>query len=322
MVKKLININLNKIGYFIAKGENLEIKETFKTSLKSAWIIIKLVIPIYILAEVLYFYNILSYISFLVEPLTTLLDLPKEAALSIISGMFLNLYAAIAFAAPLDLTPKDWTVLAVFLGVCHSLIVETAVMKKLGISNIYSILLRVIVGFIVAYFVTLLPNEMFSSVFSTSADIQAKEYSSITQVLKVSFFDSVELTIKIIILIGAIIFLMDFIKSRKFIKESQKNISKSFSLLVGVFLGITYGAGILIKEAQNSSLSRRDIFYIGTFLMICHAIIEDTLLFVIFDANLTIIVVARVIAAIIFSYILLKSYDAMHKNDSLEAKKG
>ncbi|MFK2821932.1 nucleoside recognition domain-containing protein [Arcobacter sp. YIC-80] len=283
-------------------------KQTLLSALKSAWIIIKLIIPIYILAEVLYYYNILSYISFLVEPLTSLLDLPKEAALSIISGMFLNLYAAIAFAAPLDLTAREWTILAVFLGICHALIVETAVMKKLGISNIYSISLRVISGFIVAYLVTLLPKDTFSNIVS-NASVDARVYDSLWDVLSTSFINSIDLTVKIIILISIIIFIMDFIKTRKFIVESQKNVSKGFSLLVGVFLGITYGAGLLIKEAQNSSLSKRDIFYVGTFLMICHAIIEDTLLFVIFNANLTVIVIARVVFAIIFAYVLLKLYD-------------
>lgn len=283
-------------------------KQTLLSALKSAWIIIKLIIPIYILAEVLYYYNILSYISFLVEPLTSLLDLPKEAALSIISGMFLNLYAAIAFAAPLDLTAREWTILAVFLGICHALIVETAVMKKLGISNIYSISLRVISGFIVAYLVTLLPKDTFSNIVSNTS-VDARVYDSLWDVLSTSFINSIDLTVKIIILISIIIFIMDFIKTRKFIVESQKNVSKGFSLLVGVFLGITYGAGLLIKEAQNSSLSKRDIFYVGTFLMICHAIIEDTLLFVIFNANLTVIVIARVVFAIIFAYVLLKLYD-------------
>ncbi|MGP2656009.1 nucleoside recognition domain-containing protein [Malaciobacter sp. WC5094] len=283
-------------------------KQTLLSALKSAWIIIKLIIPIYILAEVLYYYNILSYISFLVEPLTSLLDLPKEAALSIISGMFLNLYAAIAFAAPLDLTAREWTILAVFLGICHALIVETAVMKKLGISNIYSISLRVISGFIVAYLVTLLPKDTFSNIVS-NASVDARVYDSLWDVLSTSFINSIDLTVKIIILISIIIFIMDFIKTRRFIVESQKNVSKGFSLLVGVFLGITYGAGLLIKEAQNSSLSKRDIFYVGTFLMICHAIIEDTLLFVIFNANLTVIVIARVVFAIIFAYVLLKLYD-------------
>jgi len=58
--------------------------------------------------------------------------LPNESSLAIISGLFLNLYAAVAFAAPLNMTPQQWTVLAVFLGVCHSLVVETIIIGKLG----------------------------------------------------------------------------------------------------------------------------------------------------------------------------------------------
>ena len=116
----------------------MNFKLTMQRSYKSAWIILKLVIPIYILADILYFYNTLSYVAFLVEPFTSMIGLPAEASLAIISGMFLNLYAAVAFAAPLDLTPHQWSILAVFLGVCHSLVVESVIMKKIGISNIYS----------------------------------------------------------------------------------------------------------------------------------------------------------------------------------------
>lgn len=117
----------------------MNFKKTLNSSFKSAWIILKLVIPIYILAEILFYYNTLSYVSFLVEPFTSILGLPKEASLSIISGMFLNLYAAVAFAAPLDMTAQQWTVLAVFLGICHSLVVESVIMKKL----VYQILTHI-----------------------------------------------------------------------------------------------------------------------------------------------------------------------------------
>ncbi|MGB5792563.1 hypothetical protein [Poseidonibacter sp.] len=48
-------------------------EQTINSSLKSIWIILKLVIPIYIIADVLFYYNTLSYISFLVEPITGLL---------------------------------------------------------------------------------------------------------------------------------------------------------------------------------------------------------------------------------------------------------
>ena len=285
----------------------MDLKQTFKTSIQSIWIILKLVIPIYILADVLFYYNILSHVSFLVEPITTAIGLPAEASLSIISGMFLNVYGAIAFAAPLDLTIHQWTILAVFIGICHSLVVESVIMKKIGLSNTYSYTLRIVAGFIVAYLTALMPSEYFSSTIVDNT-FETVQYSSITELLYNSFLNAIELTIQIIILITALIFIMDFIKTRKFIADSKKNVSKGFSLTVGIFLGITYGAGILINEVENGRINKEDIFYIGTFLMICHAIIEDTLLFVIFGADFTMAVVIRTVSAIVISYILLLLY--------------
>lgn len=285
----------------------MDFKKTIKTSLQSTWIILKLIIPIYILADVLFYYNALSYVSFLVEPITTIIGLPAEASLSIISGMFLNVYASIAFAAPLDLSIHQWSILAVFIGICHSLVVEGIIMKKIGLSNTYSYSLRIIAGFIVAYLTYLMPSEYFSSTIIDNS-LEKQTYSSIYSLLYDSSLNAIILSFKIIILITVLIFIMDFIKTRKFISESKKNVSKGFSLSVGVFLGITYGAGILINEVENKRISKEDIFYIGTFLMICHAIIEDTLLFVIFGADFTMVVVIRTLAAIIIAYFLLLLY--------------
>lgn len=131
-------------------------------------------------------------------------------------------------------------------------------------------------------------------------------YDDFASLLIGSLNNAIVLSVKIIILITILIFIIDFIKSRKFIKNSEKNVSKSFALIVGVFLGITYGAGILIKDAQTGSISKIDLFYIATFLMICHAIIEDTLLFVIFGADFTLVTIVRVVSAIVLSYIMIK----------------
>jgi hypothetical protein len=285
----------------------MNLKITLKKSLQSSWIILKLVIPIYILAELLYYYNTLSYISFLVEPFTSILGLPSETALAIISGMFLNLYAAIAFAAPLDLTVHQWSVLAVFLGVCHSLVVESVIMKKIGIPNIYSYSMRFIIGLILGFITSLMPASYFSGTINEEGLVKTT-YDSLSSLLLSASWDAVILSIKIIILISILIFIMDFIKTRKFMMESKKNVTKGFTLLVGVFLGITYGAGILIDEVKSGKMKKEDVFYVATFLMICHAIIEDTLLFVIFGADFTMVIIIRTIAAIIFSWILLKVY--------------
>lgn len=285
----------------------MNLKQTLKTSLKSAGIILKLIIPIYILADILFYYNILSHISFLVEPITSTLGLPPEASLSIISGIFLSEYAAIAFAAPLNLTIHQWSILAVFIGICHALVVEGVIMKKIGLKNTYSYSLRIIVGFIVAYLTALIPSEYFNSTIINNT-YKTIHHKSISELLYTSLSNSIELSLKIIIFITILVFIMDFIKTRKFITQSKQNVSKGFSLIVGIFLGTTYGAGLLINEVENKKISKEDIFYIGTFLMICHAIIEDTLLFVIFGADFTMVVLIRTISAIIISYILLLLY--------------
>jgi len=291
----------------------MNFKNSLNSSLKSAWIILKLVIPIYILADILFYYNTLSYVSFIVEPFTSILGLPAEASLAIISGIFLNLYAAIAFAAPLDMTVQQWTVLAVFLGICHSLVVESVIMKKIGISTFYSYMMRFFVGLFVGYLTYIMPSSWFVSTLSTQDFTQKIVYDNFIDLIYGSSYNATILSIKIILLISVLIFIMDFIKTRKFVLESQKNVSKGFSILVGIILGITYGAGILIQEAKSGAISKADLFYIGTFLMICHAIIEDTLLFVIFGADFTMVIVIRTVAAIILSYIFLKMYEIRYE---------
>lgn len=282
-------------------------KETFKNSISSSLTVLKLIIPIYIIADILYFYNTLSYISFLVEPFTSFLGLPAETSLSIISGLFLNVYAAIAFAAPLELSIHQWSILAVFVGVAHALPVEGVIMSKIGISNFFSYTFRIVCAFILGYITYLLPSSWFSATLSDAVFTQ-QTYGSFSALIQGSLLNAIELSIKVIVLITLLIFIMDFIKSREFIQNSGKNISKGFSIGVGTILGITYGAAILIKEVKSGNVKKEDIFYISTFLMICHAIIEDTLLFVIFGADFTMVVLIRTIGAIIISWLALKIY--------------
>jgi hypothetical protein len=283
-------------------------KKSFHSSFQTSIIVLKLILPIFVLADILFYYNVFSYISFLVEPFTSIIGLPPETSLALLSGMFLNVYGAIAFAAPLDLSIHQWTILAVFIGINHALIVEGAIIKQLGISNLYSYTLRIVSAFIVGYITSIIPSSWFSSSYMLTTVFEQKVYIDFIDMIQNSLINATILSIKVIVLITILIFIMDYIKSMKFIQESQKNVSKGFSLGVGYILGITYGAGILINEAKNGSMNKSDIFYVSTFLMIAHAIIEDTLLFVIFGADFTIAIVIRTIAAILISYILLKLY--------------
>jgi len=52
-------------------------------------------------------------------------------------------------------------------------------------------------------------------------------------------------------------------------------------LFTGIFLGIAYGAGIIIRVAQQKGLPARELFLMGLFLATCHSVIEDILIFII-----------------------------------------
>ncbi len=52
-------------------------------------------------------------------------------------------------------------------------------------------------------------------------------------------------------------------------------------LVTGVFLGIVYGAGVIIKISREKALGSADLWLLGLFLATCHAVVEDTLIFVV-----------------------------------------
>jgi len=287
---------------------NFNIRNSIKSATKSALLVLKLIVPLFILAEILLYLDVLKYIAFIFEPITNMLDLPKEASIGIAAAMFFNIYAGLAFLAPLQLSPYEWTILGIFLGVAHSLVIENTIMKKIGIPHWYSWMLRIGMAFVAIIPVKLLPRDFFGSVVSSTEIIHRKVYESFTDMLWHASEASIVLSLKVIVIVTIIIFIMDYLKSCDFMDKYQQKADSFFSIMAGLFLGITYGAGIILSEVQKGTLSKLDIFYIGTFLMLCHSVIEDILLFVIFGANGWIILFIRVIIAFVFSSILVRLY--------------
>jgi hypothetical protein len=273
----------------------------------SGWLILKFVMPLYLLADVLLYFDMLRHVSFLFTPFTSLLDLPPEAAVALASGVLLNIYAAIAFAAPLQLSPYQWTVLAVFLGVCHSMIVESTIMARLGISYGYSVILRGLGACLTVTPVLLMPASFFGKTVRNNT-VAIAHYHDFWQMLLHSLGKALVLSVEIILLISLIIVLMDLLKSSRLVQAHLKKVNTAFSIIAGQLLGITYGAGILIREATLGHLNREDIFFIGTFLMICHSLIEDVLLFVLFGANYWVIIGVRLTAALLLSFSLQRLF--------------
>jgi len=78
----------------------------------------------------------------------------------------------------------------------------------------------------------------------------------------------------------------------------------STPLLIGILLGITYGAGAILASYTNKEMTKKDVVLVGVFLCLCHAIIEDTLLFVSFGAVGWLIVIIRFIVASVVTWLI------------------
>lgn len=59
----------------------------------------------------------------------------------------------------------------------------------------------------------------------------------------------------------------------------------AFPLVAGTVLGISFGSGLIIDSFREGRITRRDSLLLTAFLAPCHAVFEDTLLFVPLGVN-------------------------------------
>jgi len=69
-------------------------------------------------------------------------------------------------------------------------------------------------------------------------------------------------------------------------------------LLAGLFLGLIYGAGILLSLSDEQNLPRQERLALAVFLVTCHAVVEDTALFVLLGGSALAMLGPRIILAV------------------------
>ena len=134
------------------------------------------------------------------------------------------------------------------------------------------------------------------------------------------------IVIPIVILFEVLRHMPIFIRLRKAVEPTVRPLGLSpqsiLPLATGLFLGIAYGAGILVRVAKERNLPKRELFLTGLFLATCHAVIEDTLLFVAISGNGWWIIGIRLIMAITLVCIpaWLWEYSSNRKNRQSESE--
>ncbi|MGD9605694.1 MAG: nucleoside recognition domain-containing protein [Bacilli bacterium] len=126
--------------------ERISINEAIRNGLKQSWKVIikifKIMIPVYIIVQLLDYFEVLEMISVYLEPIMKWFGLPGSAAIVLLLSNGINIYAGIGALGALTLTTKQITILALMVTTSHSLIIETSILKTIQVPRWLQLLIR------------------------------------------------------------------------------------------------------------------------------------------------------------------------------------
>jgi hypothetical protein len=144
--------------------EHVPLRETLRrdlvtglgTGVRTFWDLAKVMVPAYGITLVLERIGVIARLAEAARPLMALMGLPGDAAVPLVVGYVLNIYAAVGSMQALHLSPAQITVLAIAILVGHNLLVEGVVLHKAGMNGFAFGALRVVAGIAAAAVANLL----------------------------------------------------------------------------------------------------------------------------------------------------------------------
>ncbi|NLK65807.1 MAG: nucleoside recognition protein [Tissierellia bacterium] len=126
-------------------------KRGFKNGINTLIELSKILVPVYIAVEILSVSGLLNILAEIFKPVMSIMGLPGEASLVIMLGYFLGTYAGLGALAAIELNTVQITTIAIMLSLSHSLISESAIVKKLGVSAAASVAVRVFFSILMGF---------------------------------------------------------------------------------------------------------------------------------------------------------------------------
>ena len=307
------------------------IKKGLVVGLKTTWILGKIIFPITLIVTLLQYTPVLPWIVDLIEPFMGVLGLSGDAAIPLVLGNFLNLYAAIGAILTMELTVKEVFILAIMTSFAHNLIIESTVAAKVGVKLWVVVSVRVVLAIASGIFINLVwhgGNEIAQyGLVSNTANEQISGFGPILlQGLEKASLGILQLAMIVIPLMIMIQFLKDFKLIDRFshlmapfLKLLGMKENTSTTLAAGIVFGLAYGAGVMIQAAKEDGVSKKDLYLALLFLVSCHAIIEDTLLFAPLGIPIWPLLLIRLIVAILLTVTVAFIWKRVELNGRKEA---
>ncbi|GGJ64454.1 hypothetical protein GGR02_001470 [Anoxybacillus voinovskiensis] len=291
------------------------VKKGLAVGLKTTWTLGKIIFPVTLFVSLLQHTPVLQWLIQLVAPLMKGIGLPGDAAIPLVLGNVLNLYAGIGAILTLKLTVKEVFLLAVMLSFSHNLLVEVTVARKVGVNAALATAVRVGLAVVSAFFIHLFwhgGNDIARYGFISPSEEVLTSWTAIFFAgVKKAFAGIVQLAIIVIPLMVGIQILKDLQWLNVFsrwmapaTKALGMKENTSLTLAAGLLFGLAYGAGVMIQAVKEDGVARKDVLLAFLFLSACHAVVEDTLLFVPLGIPVWPLLTIRLVTAIILTMMI------------------
>ncbi|OCA84715.1 nucleoside recognition domain-containing protein [Bacillus sp. FJAT-27986] len=288
------------------------ISKGIMAGLRTTWMLGKIIFPVTFLISILQYTPVLPWVIDLISPAMGLIGLPGDAAIPLVLGNFLNLYAGIGGILALDsLTVKEVFIIAVMLSFSHNLFIETGVALKVGVKLWVVLLTRIglaLLSAIVIHLVWQGGSERIYYGISGNEEVVSGFMPVLLLALEKAAYGTLKLALIVIPLMLVIQIMKDLNWLNKF-SDWMKPITRmlgmkentSMTLVAGLVIGLAYGAGVMLDAVREDGVSKKDITIAFIFLIACHAVVEDTVIFIPLGVPVLPLLLIRLVTAILLA---------------------
>lgn len=293
--------------------------------LHTTWTLGKVIFPITLIVTILQFTPILPWVIKQLTPLMGLIGLSGEAAVPLVLGNALNLYAGIAAIVSFDFTVKEVFIMAIMLSFSHNLFIESAVASRVGVSWWLIAGIRVGLALIAAIVINFIWNggseqAVYGFISNTEPSLNGW-FEIVIHGLQTAIVAIAQLALIVIPLMIMMQFLREMGWLTKlsqifapFTKALGMKENTSMTMVAGLTIGLAYGAGVMIQAVKEDGVEKKDMMLALIFLVSCHAVVEDTLVFIPLGIPVWPLLVIRLVTAILLTMIVAFIWKRVDKN--------
>lgn len=282
------------------------------SGLATTWMLARIIFPITILVGLIQHTPLMGWLITAITPLMSILGLRGEAAIPLVLGFVLNLYAAIGAMLTMSLTVKEVFILAVMISFAHNMFVESGVALRVGVKLWVVLLVRFGLAFLWALIIKYAWHGGDEIARYSFAPAQTAELTTWTAILIDVFTKATMGILQVAMIVFPLMICIQFIKENGWLAWFSRGMGRftrllciepnaSLTLVAGGIAGLAYGAGIMVQNVEEDGVSRKSATLAMIFLMACHAVVEDTIVFIALGIPVLPLLTLRLLTAIIIT---------------------